>query len=196
MKHCGKCKESKCLTLFDAHKSRKDGKQVYCKECRKAYREENKEARAAYNAQWRKENKETLAVYQAQWYQENKDVKKAYQAQYYQENKEAVAAQKAQYYQENKEVIAQYKKENKEAYAAYEAKRRAAKLQRTPKWLTDDHYHEIKEVYSSCPEGHHVDHIVPLQGENVSGLHVPWNLQHLTAEENIRKGNKLQENHR
>jgi len=150
MKQCGKCGEHKCLTLFHADKHKKDGKQSYCKECKKANREENKEAIAAQKAQ------------------------------YYQENKDAVAARMAQYYQENKE-----------AFAAHAAKRRAIKLQRTPHWLTEAHYSEIKEIYTSCPEGHHVDHIVPLQGENVSGLHVPWNLQHLTAEENLIKGNKL-----
>ena len=141
VKQCSKCKEQKCLTMFWADKSKKDGKHTVCKECKKAYR--------------------------AQWYQENK---------------EAVATR-----------MAQYGKENKDGINAKTAKRRAMKLQRTPQWLTDDHYSEIREVYTSCPEGYHVDHIVPLQGENVSGLHVPWNLQHLTAEENISKGNKLVE---
>jgi hypothetical protein len=47
----------------------------------------------------------------------------------------------------------------------------------------------IKEFYKNRPEGMEVDHIVPLQGKQVSGLHVVWNLQYLPKEENRRKHN-------
>ena len=83
-----------------------------------------------------------------------------------------------------------YRTENPEKIAAKTAKRRAAKLQRTPTWSNEQ---EIKDFYSNCPKGYEVDHIVPLQGETVSGLHVLENLQYLTVEENRQKSNKYED---
>lgn len=76
------------------------------------------------------------------------------------------------------------------------ANRYAAKRHRTPKWLTKEQRAEMRSVYAECRalnasgDKHHVDHIVPLVGRNVCGLHVPWNLQILSATENVRKSNK------
>jgi len=71
---------------------------------------------------------------------------------------------------------------------AKDAKRRATKLKATPIW-TD--LIVIVKIYENCPLDKSVDHIVPLKGENVSGLHVPWNLQYLTPRENSQKSNKF-----
>lgn len=91
-----------------------------------------------------------------------------------------------------------YFKRNPGSDAARVAKRKADKMQRTPKWLSNDHLKNIRKFYEQAQKitettgvKHHVDHIVPLRGKTVSGLHVPWNLQILTASENGKKHNKL-----
>lgn len=78
---------------------------------------------------------------------------------------------------------------------------RARKLQAMPNWLSDDHLDAIHDLYRESERisqatgiTHHVDHIVPLKGENVCGLHVPWNLQILTEDENRAKTNKFDPN--
>lgn len=69
---------------------------------------------------------------------------------------------------------------------------RAMKLQAMPNWLTAEQVSDIAAVYAAAKvAGLHVDHIVPLRGKTVWGLHVPWNLQLLTRSENCRKSNKL-----
>lgn len=80
---------------------------------------------------------------------------------------------------------------NKDKVFALLAKRRASKLNATPAWLNKEHLKQIEIIYKNRPKGYHVDHIIPLKGINVSGLHVPWNLQYLTANENISKKNKV-----
>lgn len=76
------------------------------------------------------------------------------------------------------------------AYYKFNAnKYRCSKMWATPKWAD---LQKIEDIYSSCPEGYHVDHWAPLQGELVCGLHVHENLQYLTAAENLAKGNKFE----
>lgn len=62
------------------------------------------------------------------------------------------------------------------------------KLKAMPKWVN---VKQINSIYNNCPKGYHVDHIIPLKGINVSGLHVPWNLQYLTPRQNRIKSNKV-----
>ena len=59
--------------------------------------------------------------------------------------------------------------------------------ERTPAWADKK---KIIEFYKNCPKGYHVDHIIPLNGKKVSGLHIETNLQYLTKKENLKKSNK------
>jgi len=101
-----------------------------------------------------------------------------------------------EYYENCKESQKKYAKSNRDIINSRTAKIRAKKLQATPPWLTEKHLSDIVTYYTQSKTlekatgiKYHVDHIVPLQGKNVCGLHVPWNLQVLTAPENIAKKN-------
>lgn len=99
-----------------------------------------------------------------------------------------------EYREQNRDIQRAYTKEhyqeNKGEYKARAALRKAHMLKATPAWAN---LLLIEEIYNTCPEGFHVDHIVPLQGETVCGLHVEYNLRHLEASLNISKSNKLVE---
>ena len=83
---------------------------------------------------------------------------------------------------------------------AWDAYKRALKMERTPKWLDKEEKKLIRDLYKerdrlNREEGYikyHVDHIFPLAGKTVSGLHVLNNLEIITAEENLRKTNKYE----
>lgn len=100
--------------------------------------------------------------------------------------------------QKNKNKVATaWQKRNMSQVLASTRRYQASKLNRTPNWLTKDHLLELQEFYSMAKEletvfpwKQHVDHIVPLRGKTVSGLHVPWNLQIISAKANMQKGNK------
>tara|TARA_R110002096_G_C14086604_1_gene677180 strand:- start:51 stop:509 length:459 start_codon:yes stop_codon:yes gene_type:complete len=138
------------------------------------------------------------------YYNENKMSILAKRKIYYEDNKESVSEKGKAWYEVNKEKAAiKYKtwcQANPEKRNASNAKRRAAKLQRTPNWISSAHLKEIETFYmlskwyeKATGLKHHVDHIVPLQGDLVSGLHVPWNLQVITAAENCSKNNVYRE---
>jgi 5-methylcytosine-specific restriction endonuclease McrA len=87
---------------------------------------------------------------------------------------------------------------NRELHRAFDAKRKAAKKNRTPEWLTEDHEWMMRETHELALRRTkitgvewEVDHILPISGETVSGLHVPWNLQVVTRAKNRAKSNKL-----
>ena len=119
--------------------------------------------------------------------------------EYYERNKEAVVARaQARTVDAKNAYKKKHKQENPEYYKALTNARRRRFRQATPKWLTAEQKLEIRLKYRLAIElsrrlkiPHAVDHIVPLQGEEVCGLHVPWNMEVITQEENLKKSNKL-----
>lgn len=91
-----------------------------------------------------------------------------------------------------------WRQNNRDKVNAHKAKRRAAKLQATPPWLNKEDLVAIQQLYTIANQltelngaVHHVDHIIPLQGKTVCGLHVLWNLRVLEGTENMSKSNRL-----
>jgi len=158
-KVCSTCKESKSRNEFNKNKTKLDGLQYQCKACVKIQRKKYLE-----------KNKEDVYRRNKEWRKDNPDYMSNYLYSYY--------------------------RDNKPYYFAQVAKRRSARLNATPPWLTDSQNEDIQNFYwlskdltAVSGEIYHVDHIVPLQGKNICGLHVPWNLQILPADINLSKGN-------
>ena len=120
---------------------------------------------------WRNRNPETVTRIRQKWNSDNPD--------------------KARQSSKN------WKRSNPAKVAEHSGRRRAAQDARMPSWLTAADHLEFDSVYKYCAGlraaglDYHVDHIVPLRGKSVSGLHVPWNLQVIPAVENMSKGNRF-----
>ena len=89
-----------------------------------------------------------------------------------------------------------WKKNNPAKVAADGLKRRRFVKNATPSWLTNKDWDKMNYIYSLAKEQssiigekYHVDHITPIRGKNICGLHVPWNLQVLPSDLNLKKGN-------
>lgn len=183
-KKCTRCNQAKPLLCFSVRRASKDGLSYVCRECQQVYRMTNREAyqslrRASYEA--------------------NREQEKAKALAYYKNNRLKLIAQHAEYMQKTAEQQKNYRSRTVADYRARLAKRRAALALRTPAWLTPAQLRAMTNVYRWAREvekatgiPHHVDHIVPLRGVRVSGLHVPSNLQILSATANIAKNNRYE----
>lgn len=164
------------------------------------------------------ERKAKARARRLRYYAANKELERKKQALYREQNLEKIKAQQKQWRDKNKKEISARRSEarskriekarareresykrNREGYIRrsrmYEKK---LKTLQCPKWLTPEQiadiqkwYNLVEEISWLSEEPLQVDHIVPLNGKNVSGLHVPWNLQILPRSMNISKGNKI-----
>ena len=167
MKQCRVCNQTKPLDCFYKHSTGRDGYRNNCITCEKSRRKLSYQERFRddYIARAQKNyeaNKEKVLKRTKEWYQ--KDLEK------------------------NRKVRRDYYKNNKGLCRSLIIERKAHVKRATPKWANRK---ELAGIYQNCPQGYHVDHVIPLRGENVSGLHVPQNLQYLPATENLSKGNRF-----
>lgn len=169
-----------------------------CVECAKEALRANRLANPERTkAQRRKDTAKLLAKPEAAQKKRERD------AQYRKDNPEKCRTTISMWSARNPEKVKLYaaktKASNKGKVNAHTAKRRLAKINRTPKWLTKDDYWMIEQAYELAAMrtktfgfSWHVDHIIPLQGAVVSGLHTPYNLQVIPGVDNVRKANKFE----
>jgi len=176
MKTCTHCHQEKPFEDFYASSTHKSGYTSWCKGCEsernKTKTQRNRDARLAKAKQWRDANKDKQTEAVKAWRQSNP---------------ERTAATYRDWADRNRDKI-----------NAKWMTRDAAKKCRTPAWLSTDEHWMIEQAYDIAAKRtkaqgvpYHVDHIVPLQGKTVSGLHVPWNLQVIPAKLNQQKSNSF-----
>jgi 5-methylcytosine-specific restriction endonuclease McrA len=146
-----------------------------CKVCWDKYSKEYKIKHKKEINMYYEEHKEALLEAAKIRYILNREQKLLYNHEYYDKNRERLIQETKEYAEKNPEInrIATIKKNGNRAL-------------RIPKFGQIG----IREFYKKCPLDMVVDHIIPLQGKKVSGLHVSWNLQYLTWSDNARKSNK------
>lgn len=222
MKHCPDCQLEKETSSFGKETANKDGLRTICKPCNSMralkWHNNNKEhvnarERAAHkknpsknsikNKRWRENNPEkTKILAKKAWEKRDKEKTKKTQSEWINNNKDKVSANSKKSYNKNKEkgkpTRKKWEQENRGKRRAIVAKRRAIKIQATPKWLSEEDFNKIESFYVLAANMtqktgivHEVDHILPLNGNEISGLHYWTNLQILTAEQNRSKSNRI-----
>lgn len=138
------------------------------------------------NAQrWREENSEAYEARNAEYFSRD-DVKRRM--------RETTRKWAATNPRRKREMDLEFKAKNPAKVTSYKARYRAARRQATPPWLNEAQISQIESVYEEARRlsqetgvPYEVDHIVPLAGKVVSGLHVPWNLRAIPKVENNRR---------
>lgn len=192
------------LALFPSAKRAKDGRDTRCKACAAkataAYRIAHAEKVAAAQRIYRENNRQRLDAKVKDWSAANPDRRREHRRRWREANILFARTIERAYFLANhsKELTRRkvYAAANKPKWAHYATKRKAAKLRATPSWADQNAifgiYQKCAEVTAQTGVRHEVDHIIPLQGKTVSGLHVETNLRVIPMVENRRKSNRLE----
>lgn len=199
LKMCNKCQCEKPISEFGKDRARYDGLTYRCLECRKAANKTQADVIRAQKRDHYERNREILLARKRESYSGNAEEKRAYQRAYAAARPEETKLKSKLFYAKNPDYYKQFRQKYPERVNAKEVKRKTAKMNRTPPWLTEDDFWLIEQAYDLAAKrtqmfgfSWHVDHIIPLQGKIVSGLHVPCNLQVIPASINTSKQNKFE----
>jgi hypothetical protein len=172
-----------------------------CIDCHLAYLDRKKDVCKENGRIYREQNKDRLAAKQRAYYRDNKDACQAYQRAYYIENHDYVLKRQRVYGENNKDRIKEYVNSNPEMRRAMYARKRVSRASRRVDW-GDEHAKETRETELRMYEmavmleeatgiEYNVDHMIPLKGHLVCGLHVASNLQVIPESLNREKCNKF-----
>jgi hypothetical protein len=164
------------------------------------------EARKAYQKAYAQRNREKAYERVKAWRLENPEKHAEHHRRYAQKHPEKAVEKTLRWKLKNPERAAEVSRatrlKNKDRVVANKAIYRARKTQRVPTWLSPFDKLKIRCIYAIARmltrengEPWHVDHIIPLHGKTVSGLHVPSNLQILRAKDNHLKNNRFEAGH-
>jgi hypothetical protein len=161
------------------------------------------QCQALQDSAWRKAHRSERSKQKQEWCSKNRERVRELKRSHYRDNpsaRESQAKRARKWLEENRDKSrassAKWREANLDIAAAAQMRRKAKLLQRTPSWADHD---KIRQFYSLAKElteqtgvEHEVDHIHPLQGKLVSGLHVETNLQVLPKIANRAKGNRFE----
>jgi len=182
IKQCSKCKAHKDIKEFCIEKSCKDGRSRWCRECKKAYMEKNKERLKQWHRTRYLKNKDRLLAMGKSWRERNKE--RMHNLVHSWRSKNGT-----RYYGN----LRKYRAKHLDKRCAYQRAREAKKIQAMPIWACEQSigaiYTRARQLTESTGIPYHVDHIIPLKHPRVCGLHVEHNLQVIPAEVNLKKNN-------
>ena len=158
------------------------------------YYEANKEKVQANSERWRQNNLDRHRENARRNGRENAEAKRVAAKEYREKQPERFRAARDAWYARNsclvKSRAKEWAKDNQLKVRAIQAANRAARMHARLR-LSDEQKAWMILIYETTPVGWEVDHIVPMRGKKVCGLHVPWNLQHLDKSSNAKKHNKF-----